>query len=201
MFRLFAALAEFERALILERTKAGRAAARARGRNGGAPFKMTPARLRLAQAAMGKPGTKVADLCAEHGITPRCRPSSYRRAQSARNDRQGAVSGVGFSQKKEEQPPLSLSSYCRTTEGITTLDDEIVVVRLREAFRCVRYGETEPRGVKPRTRSLERTGITAYRPAPPSVPDKIAGIGASLGAAAIFVLNILDHARRSLGSV
>lgn len=39
-------------ALIIERTKAGLAAARARGRNGGAPFKMTPAKLRLAQAAM-----------------------------------------------------------------------------------------------------------------------------------------------------
>jgi len=69
VFGIFAALAEFERALIVERTKAGLAAARARGRNGGAPFKMTPAKLRLAQAATGKPETKVADLCAELGIT------------------------------------------------------------------------------------------------------------------------------------
>ena len=69
VFGIFAALAEFERALIIERTKAGLAAARARGRNGGAPFKMTPAKLRLAQAAMGKPETKVADLCAELGVT------------------------------------------------------------------------------------------------------------------------------------
>lgn len=30
---------------------------------------MTPAKLRLAQAAMGKPETKVAELCAELGIT------------------------------------------------------------------------------------------------------------------------------------
>lgn len=69
VFGIFAALAEFERALIIERTKAGLEAARARGRNGGAPFKMTPAKLRLAQASMGKPETKVADLCAELGIT------------------------------------------------------------------------------------------------------------------------------------
>lgn len=69
VFGIFAALAEFERALIVERTKAGLAAARARGRNGGAPFKMTPAKLRLALAAMGKPETKVANLCAELGIT------------------------------------------------------------------------------------------------------------------------------------
>jgi DNA invertase Pin-like site-specific DNA recombinase len=69
MFAFFAALAEFERELIVERTMAGLAAARARGRNGGAPFKMTHAKLRLAQAAMGKPETKIADLCAELGIT------------------------------------------------------------------------------------------------------------------------------------
>ncbi|MBD9561067.1 recombinase family protein [Ensifer sp. ENS03] len=69
VFGIFAALAEFERALIIERTKAGLAAARARGRNGGAPFKMTTAKLRLAQAAMGKPETKIGDLCAELGIT------------------------------------------------------------------------------------------------------------------------------------
>ena len=69
IFGIFAALAEFERELIVERTKAGLAAARARGRKGGRPFKMTPAKLRLAQAAMGKPETVVADLCAEIGIT------------------------------------------------------------------------------------------------------------------------------------
>lgn len=69
VFASFAGLAEFERELIVERTKAGLAAARARGRSGGRPFKMTPAKLRLAQAAMGKPETKVAELCAELGIT------------------------------------------------------------------------------------------------------------------------------------
>ena len=69
MFGFFAALAEFERELIVERTKAGLASARARGRNGGRPFKMTAAKLRLAQAAMGQPGTKVGELCAELGVS------------------------------------------------------------------------------------------------------------------------------------
>lgn len=41
MFHLFAAFAEFERNLILERSEAGRAAARARGRLGGRPEKLT----------------------------------------------------------------------------------------------------------------------------------------------------------------
>ena len=69
VFGIFAALAEFERELIVERTMAGLQAARARGRNGGRPFKMTSAKLRLAQAAMGQPETKISELCAELGIT------------------------------------------------------------------------------------------------------------------------------------
>jgi DNA invertase Pin-like site-specific DNA recombinase len=69
VFGIFAALAEFERELIVERTRAGMAAARARGRSGGRPYKMTAAKLRLAMAAMGQPETKVGDLCAELGIT------------------------------------------------------------------------------------------------------------------------------------
>ena len=69
VFGIFAALAEFERELIIERTVAGLQAARVRGRNGGRPFKMTSAKLRLAQAAMGQPETKISELCAELGIT------------------------------------------------------------------------------------------------------------------------------------
>lgn len=69
IFGIFAALAEFERELIAERTRAGLASARARGRRGGRPYKMTAAKLRLAMAAMGQPETKVAALCNELGVT------------------------------------------------------------------------------------------------------------------------------------
>ncbi len=69
VFGIFAALSEFERELISERTTAGLASARARGRKGGRPFKMTPAKLRLATASMGRPDTKVGALCKELGIT------------------------------------------------------------------------------------------------------------------------------------
>ena len=69
VFGIFAALAEFERELIAERTRAGLASARARGRTGGRPYKMSAAKLRLAMASMGKPDTKVGELCSELGIT------------------------------------------------------------------------------------------------------------------------------------
>jgi len=69
VFGIFAALAEFERELIAERTTAGLASARARGRKGGRPYKMTPAKLRLALASMGKSETKISALCQELGIT------------------------------------------------------------------------------------------------------------------------------------
>jgi DNA invertase Pin-like site-specific DNA recombinase len=68
-FGIFAAIAEFERELIVERTKAGLAAARARGRRGGRPYKMTPAKLRLAMAAMADIETNVGELCRELGVT------------------------------------------------------------------------------------------------------------------------------------
>lgn len=69
VFGIFAALAEFERELISERTKAGLESARARGRKGGRPYKVTPAKVRLAMASMGQPETNVAALCEELGIT------------------------------------------------------------------------------------------------------------------------------------
>lgn len=49
VFHIFAALAEFEREIIRERTNAGLAAARARGRKGGRHPKVTPAKLATAR--------------------------------------------------------------------------------------------------------------------------------------------------------
>jgi DNA invertase Pin-like site-specific DNA recombinase len=52
MFGMFASLAEFERDIIVERTKAGLNAARARGRLGGRPRKMDVTMLKMAMSAM-----------------------------------------------------------------------------------------------------------------------------------------------------
>jgi len=69
VFGIFAALAEFEREMIKERTLAGMASARARGRKGGRPYKMTQAKLRLAMASLGQQETKIGLLCDELGIS------------------------------------------------------------------------------------------------------------------------------------
>src|ERR671933_2340049 len=69
VFGIFAALAEFEADLIRERTHAGLAAARARGRLGGRPRKMTQATLRMAMAAMADPQSKASDVARRLGIT------------------------------------------------------------------------------------------------------------------------------------
>lgn len=69
VFGIFAALAEFEADLIRERTKAGLAAARARGRVGGRPRKMTKEKLRMAMAAMADPNSNATEVAKSLGLT------------------------------------------------------------------------------------------------------------------------------------
>lgn len=68
VFHIFAALAEFERTLIRERTRAGLKAARARGRQGGRPVLLTEEKRRMAQALRDDPGQNVAAICKTLGI-------------------------------------------------------------------------------------------------------------------------------------
>jgi DNA invertase Pin-like site-specific DNA recombinase len=80
-FQILGAIAEFEHALMSERTMDGLAAARARGRTGGQKPKLTPRQARIAQAMYeetgpdGKRRYTVAQIAAEFGVT---RPTIYR---------------------------------------------------------------------------------------------------------------------------
>jgi len=67
-FHLFGALAEFERDIIRERTKAGLEAARARGRVGGRPKALDDRKLQLARELMSNPSNKPLDVARTLGI-------------------------------------------------------------------------------------------------------------------------------------
>ncbi|BCD97742.1 recombinase family protein [Marinagarivorans cellulosilyticus] len=69
VFGIFAALAEFERELIRERTIAGLKSARARGRKGGRKFQLSKSQVRLAQASMRSSNTNASELCRELGVS------------------------------------------------------------------------------------------------------------------------------------
>ncbi len=62
-FHIFGALAQFERALIQERTNAGLASARARGRFGGRPKKLTPDQVEMAASLMKDKNVSVKKIC------------------------------------------------------------------------------------------------------------------------------------------
>jgi DNA invertase Pin-like site-specific DNA recombinase len=63
VFHVFGALAEFERDLVQDRTRAGLAAARARGRKGGRRRVMDDKKVALAVSLLQNSETPVADVC------------------------------------------------------------------------------------------------------------------------------------------
>ena len=74
IFHVFAALAEFERDLIQERTRAGLKAARARGRLGGRPPLLQPDQVKKMLARYDEQRLTVEEICKIFSIS---RPSFY----------------------------------------------------------------------------------------------------------------------------
>ena len=68
VFHIFGALAQFERELIQERTKAGLAAAKARGRMGGRPRKLTPRQADTARQLLDDPDYTVQEVAEIFGV-------------------------------------------------------------------------------------------------------------------------------------
>ncbi len=75
IFHVMGALAQFERELLRERTMAGLAAARTRGRTGGRPTVWTPAKLKTARAMRDSGEQDVATIARVLGVS---RASVYR---------------------------------------------------------------------------------------------------------------------------
>jgi DNA invertase Pin-like site-specific DNA recombinase len=78
---MFGALAEFERGLILERTRAGLQAARKAGRTGGRPPKMTDKDIQAAKAMLANPDIGVAEVARRLGVS---QATLYRHIPAAR---------------------------------------------------------------------------------------------------------------------
>jgi DNA invertase Pin-like site-specific DNA recombinase len=70
VFQIFGALAEFERGVIRERTRAGLDAARARGRKGGRPPKLNADDLKAAKAMLADQDINVEDVARRLGVSP-----------------------------------------------------------------------------------------------------------------------------------
>ncbi len=85
IFHVFGALAEFERALIRERTLAGLAAAKARGRVGGRPKSVTEEKLRTARTLLAAGDFTVTEVAAQVGVSP---STLYRHIPAARTNTQ-----------------------------------------------------------------------------------------------------------------
>lgn len=69
VFHVFAALAEFERNLIRERTRAGLVAARARGRSGGRRPKLTPQQIKEIKRLMTDPTIPVSQIAERYNVS------------------------------------------------------------------------------------------------------------------------------------
>ncbi|QCX45972.1 Stage 0 sporulation protein YaaT (plasmid) [Staphylococcus aureus] len=91
LFHLFAAFAEFERNLILERSSAGRIAARARGRYGGRPEKLNQKDLNLLKTLYDN-GTPIKTIAEQWHVS---RTTIYRylnKLKDKEDEKQGEVS-------------------------------------------------------------------------------------------------------------
>ena len=91
LFHLFAAFAEFERNLILERSSAGRIAARARGRYGGRPEKLNQKDLNLLKTLYDN-GTPIKTIAEQWQVS---RTTIYRylnKLEDKEDEKQGEVS-------------------------------------------------------------------------------------------------------------
>lgn len=93
IFHAFAALAEFERSLIRERTRAGLAAARARGRKGGRPRKLSSDQVRKAKAMLLDPYVTKGEVARHFKVTRMSLNNALAHSAAMKPGRDGPLSG------------------------------------------------------------------------------------------------------------
>jgi DNA invertase Pin-like site-specific DNA recombinase len=82
MFHMLAAIDEFQRELIVEGTKEGLEAARARGRKGGRPASLTPEQVKVAQSLVDAKELTVGEIAAMFKVG---RTTLYRHLEQSAN--------------------------------------------------------------------------------------------------------------------
>lgn len=95
IFHIFGALAEFERSVIRERTRAGLKAARDRGRKGGRPPALSAADLAAAKALLRDPAITVEEVATRLKVSP---ATLYRHLPGGR----GGIEGQGEASAQED---------------------------------------------------------------------------------------------------
>ena len=87
IFHIFAALAEFERSIIRERTQAGLASAKARGRIGGRPPSLSEKDIAAAKAMLSDPTISMEEVAQHLGVSP---STLYRHIPGGRSSLDGS---------------------------------------------------------------------------------------------------------------
>jgi DNA invertase Pin-like site-specific DNA recombinase len=83
VFHIFGALAEFEREIIRERTRAGLEAARSRGRKGGPKHKLRPKQVEIVRQLYKVKSHSLEEICDSFGIS---RVTLWRYVKAAENE-------------------------------------------------------------------------------------------------------------------
>ena len=100
VFHMMAALSEFERALISERTRAGLEAARQKGRKLGRRPSLTPAQLLEAARSIDKNGAKILDVAKHFDVTPRSLRRMLQLASPNQQYRDGQNASMAATQER-----------------------------------------------------------------------------------------------------
>jgi DNA invertase Pin-like site-specific DNA recombinase len=116
-FGIFAAFAEFERELIAERTMAGLAAARARGRMGGRPRKMDRATLMMAMSAMSDRKAVAAEVAKRLNLTTTTLYTSMATGRRRRQDKPCSTAAPAPRQRGRDHGDTPMRAWASDAEG------------------------------------------------------------------------------------